>query len=270
VKIAYVTLLADGQVTSRALNAKEAFAVQARSTAALKPRPKVTPEPVLIENLSQRVPVQYGVETILAVRQSTAIGYRLSANLFDEHRVRPLSVHERAVLPTASLLAIDLRTLSEANSAELFSAKYPCAMIPLSIQNFSSSRARTAIFDTLNKMSIEERGRLLIELVGIEEGAPASGLIEALALLKPFARKVLLQAPIGRAGIAKMRSARASAISVALPDVGGGTAKIAAQLLSVGEALRGVSPTLIATGLPSDAMLAVCDVAGFTHATVKA
>ena len=269
VKISYVTSVVDGQVTSRALNAQEARAVQARSTTALKPRPKVTAEPILIEDSAHRLPVQYGVETVIAVRQSTAMGYRLSVTLFDEHGIRPLAPLERTVLPTASLLSIDLRTLIEANASELLTHSYPCVMVPLSVQSFSNSRARTAIFDVMNRLKVEQRSRLLVELVGIDEGAPVSRLVEAAALLKPFCRRVVLQTPVGRVGITNVWSARPAAISVASLDIGSRSSKLASGLLAAGEALKGTAATLIATGLASDTDLAVCEVAGFTHATLQ-
>ena len=268
VRIAYVTSIANGQITARALSSQEALVVQTRSTNALKPKPKVTPEPVLIEDLSRRAPIHYGVEAIVAIRQSTAVGYRLSATLFDEHDLRPLALRERTILSTASLLAIDLRTLLEAQTSGLLSNNYPSMMIPLSIQSLFYSRGRTAVFYVLNRLTTNEQSRLLIELVGIEEGAPSSRLVEAMALLKPFCRKVVLQTPPGRAVIANVRSVRPSAISVASVDIGGRSAKLASGLISAGEAIKGAASTLIALGLTSDALLSVCQVAGFTHATL--
>jgi hypothetical protein len=103
--------------------------------------------------------------------------------------------------------------------------------------------------------------------VGIEDGTPPSALAEAAALLKPFCRTVVFQAPIGRAGLANIRSARPSAISFAGADLGGQAAKLASGLLALGEAGKGAAPILFATGLSSEAILAVCAVAGFTHAS---
>jgi hypothetical protein len=267
VKVGYVTSVDGGKVMSHGLTSKEASNCGPSSTTPLKPKPKISSEPILIEDAGGRVPVRYGLESIVAVRLSRAIGYRLSATLFDEHSVRPLTLRERTVLPTVSLLALDLRTLLEARTSGLTSGDYPCTMLPLSLQSFSYSRSRTAIFDMLNRLSADHRSRLLIELVGIEDGTPPSALAEAAALLKPFCRTVVFQSPVGRAGLANLRSARPSAISFAAPDLGGQAAKLASGLLALGESSKGAAPILFATGLSSGAVLAVCAVAGFTHAS---
>jgi hypothetical protein len=267
VKVGYVTSLDGGQVMSRGLTSKEGLDSGATPMIPLKPKPKISPEPILIEDAGGRVPVRYGLESIVAVRLSSAIGYRLSATLFDEHSIRPLTLRERTVLPTVSLLALDLRTLLEARASGLTSGDYPCTMLPLSLQSFSYSRSRTAIFDLLNRLKVEQRSRLLIELVGIEDGTPPSALAEAAALLKPFCRTVVFQAPTGRAGLANLRSARPSAISFAAPDLGAQAAKVASGLLVLGEGNKGAAPILFATGLSSEAFLAVCAVAGFSHAS---
>ena len=267
VKVGYVTSVDSGQVMSHGLTSKEALASGSSTTIPLKPRPKISAEPILIEDAGGRVPVRYGLESIVAVRLSRAIGYRLSATLFDEHSLRPLTLRERTVLPTVSLLALDLRTLLEARTSGLISGDYPCTMLPLSVQSFSYSRSRTAIFDMLNRVEAVHRSRLLIELVGIEEGTPPSALAEAAALLKPFCRTVVFQAPVGRAGLANVRAARPSAISFAATDLGGQATKLASGLLALGEGCKGAAPILFPTGIASQALLAVCAVAGFTHAS---
>ena len=268
VKVGQVTSVTNGKVVSEPVSLRKGLVPQSHSTTPLKPKPKVTPEPVLVEGGGGRVPIRFRLESIIGVRASNAVGYRLSATLMDEHGIRPLALRERAALPTASLLAIDLRSLLEARASGLLSGRYRFTMLPLCIQSFSYSRSRTAIFDVLNRLKVEERSRLLVELVGLEEGAPLSAIAESAALLRPFCRTVVFQTPVGRSGIANLRSARPHALSVAAGDLGSQHAKLAAGLLVMGETAKGVAPLLFATGLTSEALLGVCEVAGFTHATL--
>lgn len=270
VKVRSVMSLADGQVASRVLTEEEIQAARNPQPHSPAPRPKVTPEPILIEQAAGRLPVLYGLETVVAVKFSSPIGFRLSATFFDEHNVRVLALKERNLLPTASLLAVDLRTLLEARSSGLSGGDYPRVIVPLSIQSFSNSRARAAIFEQLNRLKAEERGRLLVELVGIEDGAPSSRIAETTALLKPFCRATLIHTPPGRVCAANIRAAQPTAVSIEASYIGGDGSKLAAGLLAAGAALKGIAPTLFATGLPTGVFLDVCAVAGFTHATMKA
>ena len=59
-------------------------------------------------------------------------------------------------------------------------------------------------------------------------------------------------------------------VSISSKDLGLDGKRLAGELLVFGEAVKKTSAIRIATGLTSQAHVAVCSVAGFTHVTMVA
>ena len=214
--------------------------------------------------------VRTSLENVFNLKTDKLIGLRLSTTIQDLDSRRVLNLKERNALSTRALLTIDVHVLDTAKALMSRRSELPVFIIPQALQPVGGSQARFTTFERLNGLELHDRLRLVVEMVGIEAGTPTSRVKETLSLIKPFCRIALCRALPSRTCINALNEAHVQGVSVSSRDLGLDGTRLAGELLAFGEAVKKTSLVRVATGLTSQAHVAVCSVAGFTHVTMPA
>ncbi|WP_174299843.1 hypothetical protein [Caulobacter sp. S45] len=236
-------------------------------TGSARPVRRPTSLPPLVHVIEDQLQQSFAFEHVFNLKLDKPVALRVSSSLMEPITRRPLKPAEQAALTTRLLLKADLNTFE---MLDHLIAEMPPKLIiaPLSMQTLTATKSRSALLTFLNKLDSQAKSRLIVEIYGLEDGTPASRLTETTTLLKPFCRTVMARITSSRSSISNVRTARLPAVSTCALDAGASPAKLAANLLAVGEAARGIAPMLMVSDLPDVMFLSVCTVAGFSHAAV--
>lgn len=151
------------------------------------------------EALTKRI--RYTYRPIWSVRNHAVAAYGCRATV-DDPGGKQLTAYE-VVPPSAParfLSRLDLLVLRRAAQDLVWSEREGKAMlliIPAHYETMARTRARVAYVSECQMITAALRRRLLIELVGVEEGVPASRLNELTQPLVAECRGVLLRLPMG-------------------------------------------------------------------------
>lgn len=213
--------------------------------------------------------VRIGIEEVFDLRAQAILGSRIAASVYDEGVQRVLTHQEIFGLPTHRLLAVKTGVLEAANGL-LGRPMPPVVIVPLLLQAFASSSVRFSIMERIYTQARENRARLIFELVGIDGGTPVSRVQEVLSLLRPACRSVICRSRPTHSGLEVIREAGARGIAIGAQEIGCGGERLSAGLMAFGAAVKTVASLRMATGLDDRSQLAICTLAGYTHASVAA
>ena len=221
----------------------------------------------------RRLRFSSNVDPIIDLNRFAITGHRIEPKIqFDESRLS-LSPAERRELLPRDVQAIDLATLrrglARLSTGESAPGK-PSLIMTVSFLSLSNSRARSALFAEANQARALMTQAVICEVTDFEEGLPVSRLEEAVALLKPFCRSVFVRWTRSGGTAKSAKALGVSGLVVQTPLAHAREDDFALWLLTMGKAVEGQAPTLIATNLPSSNLLPIAAASGFTHATVRA
>ena len=238
-----------------------------------KPAPESAGEGAATTFGGRRLRFSSSVDPIIDLNHAAVTGHRIEPKIqFDDSRLS-LSAAERSQLLPRDLQSIDLSTLrhglTRLASGESCPSK-PSLVMTISFLSLSNTRARSTLFAEAGQAGALMTQAVIWEIADFEEGLPASRLEEGAALLKPFCRSVFARCSTSATRRRSPKSLGLSGLVAQAPLALGREEDFAAWLLGMSRAIEGQAPTLLATNLPSIALLPVAAAAGFTHATVRA
>lgn len=218
----------------------------------------------------RRLRIDFALEHVVSLR------HRVTAAL----RVQPTVSHEATgeIIPSRTfgqLLDDDIAVIDAASLA--FAALFiptdtrsqPPLILPSSFRTLGARKGRNALINLDGVPAPQLKKSLIVELVDIDRGTPQGRLVEVAGLVGGLVRAVFARVQPVKAAMAPVQGARLAGLTLDGADLVGRDSRIANQILAVGAQARGLSPTLMVQGLPSEGFFHVAQVAGFTHAGVR-
>lgn len=277
-----VTELINGEVLCAPLD--PVFILEARACVSAAPstpvdRPDVDPAELRKRNpfsfqsavgLSLRI--DFAVEDLRSLKHGVTAAFRIEPTVTEVATGRVIPSRAFARLSDADLMTIDQATLDFATLylPRVDGPNQPALIVPVSFRTMAASKGRGALIRCSGAIPGRVKASVMIELVDIDKGAPLARLIEVVSLLKGICRGVFARVQPARDAMAPLHGARFMGVTLDAADLPGGDARIASQILEFGRQARGMAPSLVVHGLPSDGFFAVAETAGLTHAALRA
>jgi GGDEF domain-containing protein len=193
----------------------------------------------------------FSIENVISVRHAALAGGRVRREVVPHGGDAPLSRLALCALDTATLAMIDLDTVALARDilAGPSAGAFPLLRAPVSLQTLGHSNSRKTYLNLLRSLPPEATRRIIIEIVNLDEGTPASRVREAVSFLHGACRTVVaFTDPTARA-LAPLRDAGVGGVTVEAEQFGrlGSDRRLAiaafaesAKAVSVRTAIRGV------------------------------
>ena len=187
-----------------------------------------------------------------------ASGRTIPARAFSKLSDDDIAFIDRAALDYAALFA----------GAE--AGPHPPLILPLCFRTLSTRKGRQTLIGAEGLPPHRVKASVMVELIDVDRGTPEARLLEVTGLVGQLCKGVLARLHPGRDAVSPVRGARLQGLTVAAADLGGTDSQVASHMLNIAAQARGRSPALMIHGLPSEGYLDVAEVAGFTHASLKA
>lgn len=280
-KIQVVTAFKDGGLACARLDPKTI----SRNAQVTPPRAPAVPGPSPAE-IARKTPVSFITASGLDLRIDFAIEPMVSLKhqATAARRIEPRVTHVATdtVVPTRNfaklsdddLLFIDRSTLDYASlylpEADARTVQPPLVM-PASFRTLIGRKGR----NHLVRVGATAGGKvlktnLIVELVDVSLSTPGSTLTEVAALLGQLCRAVFIRLQPAKDMMAPVRIIRPQGLTLDAADLGQTDADIAAAIIAFGEQARHQAPMLAVQGLPAEGFFHVAQVAGLTHAGMRA
>ncbi len=212
--------------------------------------------------------LHFQVEDIVSLRHDALAGGRIRRLVVPDGAGAPLSRQQLVSLDTASLAAIDMQTLAFAQTLlhGRSSFAYPSLAMPSALQTFGHSTARAAYLQMLRGLTPEDRRRLTVELINLDEGTPSSRIAEAVSNLRGLCRGVSAFTDPTRRAMSVLKNNQLMCIVVSAAQLAPSGASLETPIARFAEASRGIAPITALYGelLPSE--IAAAREAGITYA----
>ena len=214
--------------------------------------------------------LDYSIEELVSLRHAATAALR----------IRPVVRHVRTgvIIPTwaysrltdSDVEAIDGATLDFASRLRPSATEAQLPLIlPQSFRTLAGRRGRANLIQATHGSADTLKARIIVEITEIGRGTPPGRLNEVASLLGAICKGVFGRLQPGRDAAAPFKDVRLQALALDVGDIVGTDSDVAAALLEVGEQVQGLSPLLIAQGLPADGFSDVAEVAGFTHVAIR-
>jgi hypothetical protein len=210
------------------------------------------------------------LEPVFQLKTWGRIGYRMSRKALLLPAETPLTAAELGQLTSADIERIDFATLARGlNRLQQHTAgvREPSLILPVSFATASSHRGRSMLAEFFHAAQANVQRGLICELYDIE-GAPASGLLEATALMRPHSRFIvgrLNTAPAG--GLAALKDVGLHGVSIECPHATSDDDAFAAFARTVTTAAKGVARAVMLYGVSGPKQAAIASLFGATHAS---
>ncbi|HYE44150.1 MAG TPA: hypothetical protein VEA44_00090 [Caulobacter sp.] len=219
-----------------------------------------------------RLQIAFAVEHLVSLRHQVTAALRIEPTVTDLSSGRVISSHSLTKLSDSERIRIDeasihycglfLRGGAERSRTPL--------ILPASFRTMMASKGRGLLIAAAGKAPDMIRTGLLVELVDVDRGTPPGRLVEVVGLLRTLTRGVFVRGGLAKDALEPLRGARLAGVTLDAGDLAGDPSRLAAALLDFGRQARGLAPALAVQGLPAEDYFAVADVAGMTHAAVRA
>lgn len=219
----------------------------------------------------QKLRIDFALEHVVSLR------YAVTAAL----RVQPTVTHITSgrVIPARSfvrLLDDDIAFIDGATLA--FAALFipadarsqPPLILPASFRTLGARKGRNALVNLGGVAPPQIKKSLIIELTDIDRGTPEGRLVEVTGLVGGLTRAVFARLQPVKGATAAIRGVRLQGLTLDGADLTGRDSRVASQMLALGAQAKGLAPTLMVQGLSNEGFFHVAQVAGFTHAGVRA
>lgn len=141
----------------------------------------------------RRVRVSCGLEPVFELKGYGRIGFRVARRILPGDSEIPLSPAELGKFSRADLLRVDIASIArglDRLAADRLGQRQPSLIIPVSLASLSSTEGRAQIVAALRTANRFVQRGLICELSEVE-GVPASTLISATAVVRPFSLFVI-------------------------------------------------------------------------------
>ena len=214
--------------------------------------------------------VEMSVERLISLRHQTVAALRIEPIVLQESDDAPIPARVGARLCEEDLALVDQATFDFAAQLLAEGRAQPAIILPVSFFTLAARKGRLALAKIAGPNVDLLKSSVMVELVDVGRGTPISRLIDVGGLVTTVCRAAMVRVQPGVDMLASVRGYRPHGLILDAADLTGGDAQIANHLLAFGEQARGAAPMLLVQGLPNDGFFGVAEVAGLTHASLRA
>ncbi len=225
---------------------------------------------VLTTAKGHQIRVELALATLVSLRHQTPAAIRIEPAVFQQSDDLPLVPRVGPRFCEEDLAQVDQAVFDYAAELLATGLPQPAVILPVSFFTLAARKGRLA----LSKIAADQpkllKSSVMVELADVDRGMPISRLIEVGAQLTGLCRAVLVRVQPGIDMLSAVRGYRPHGLTLDAADLPDLDSQIAAQLLSFGDQARGAAPLLLVQGLMDDGFFNVAEVAGLTHAALRA
>jgi hypothetical protein len=216
------------------------------------------------------VRVELSTERLVSLRHQTTAALRIEPVVIQESDGMAILPRVGPRLCEEDLAQIDQATFDFAAQLLAQQRSQPVIVLPVSFFTLAARKGRTALAKVAGPDIGLLKSRVIVELVDVGRGTPISRLIDVGGLITTACRASFVRVQPGVDMLAAVRGYRPHGLTLDGADLPGGDAQIASQILTFGDQARGAAPMLVVQGLANDGFFQVAEVAGLTHAGLRA
>ncbi len=199
------------------------------------------------------------------------IGYRMSRRVIDTRTHEVLDEVERSRLPSSDIGRIDMTTMARAMhriQSDLSDKAPPMLMVPASYTTLASRRGRGAMIARLREAKATLSSQLVCEIADLD-GVPINALYSICSILRPFCYAIFGSvSEINPRAAGALRGAGLNGLTVRYQGPRDPTS-VFAELEALISVCSPVCRTIMITDLEQAQELAVAQLAGATHASLR-
>jgi hypothetical protein len=218
------------------------------------------------------VRIDFSLEHVISLRHKVTAALRVEPTIVQTKTNLVVPARAFAKLSDEDVAAIDHATME---FGALFTTQpktgryQPPVVVPMSFRTMAGRKGRQSLVTAGGMRPEQVKTSVMVELIDVDRGTPEARLLEVAGLLGQISRAVFARLVPGRDATGAVRGARLQGLTLDGSDLTGTDGVMAGQLLDVARQAKGMSPLLLAQGLTSDGFVAVAEVAGFTHASLR-
>jgi len=277
INISEVVALRAGALNCRALDREEIRKAAAswvegevEGQALIGEPPKFSPTISLMTVSGQPIDVMIAVQRIEKLEANRQAAMRASPHITDARTGERFSNKGRLALDAADIAAIDTAVLGLARQAWEAEPELGSIMTPISFHTLSRTGARGKLLNQAGIIADESRRHMLAEIIDVTPGTPAGRICDAVAMTQAFSRGVFIEAHDPVPLKAALSSCRVLGLTFDASDwTEQQAAPLARKLRSFVETGKHLARSLVAHGLPSPSLIALCAAAGLSHAAAS-
>lgn len=263
-KISTVTGFKDGEVACEALNPRD-IAENGSKMMISAEHPRSAFDPLsFVTAGGEQLSLQFAFERIINLRNGAPIAMRVAAEAHDVLTGERVNDRWTERLSPADLATVNTTTVDGVR-AQYEHSKLG-VMTSCSIHALASTRNRIALVELLAAVGQDAGKPILFELLDIDKGTPQGRILEVVAALTPYCRKVVARTTLNKPPIDLLRGCRLSGLSVDCSTAQEHTRGFMMGLSAFAAQARTLSPLVFALGLAGPSACDLAMAAGATHA----
>jgi len=260
----------DVAAAERARDAAATLARAARADEATRP-PPLDRWTLFASSSGRRIGISCSLEPVMQLKTSSRIGYRVTRRVLQLPSHAALSTRDVDALSPGDIEKIDLASIARGIDRMAASQQPddapPSLLLTISYTTLHSRRCRPALLALLAQARQQVRHGLIIEISGID-GAPASALPEAIAVVRPLCLHVIGRLSDGLdQDVRLLKGSGLTGLSVRCPPIDGDAQFIGWTRALVAAATR-IARALFVYDLASMGHAKIAASLGVTHATL--
>jgi hypothetical protein len=224
---------------------------------------------VLTTAKGHQIRVELAIATLVSLRHQTPAALRIEPSVFQQSDDLPLVCRVGPRFCEEDLAQIDQVVFDFAAQLLAEGLSQPALILPVSFFTLAARKGRLAFAKIADQPKLL-KSSVMVELADVDRGMPISRLIEVGSQMTALCRAVLVRVQPGIDMLSAVRGYRPHGITLDAADLADTDSQIAGQLLSFGDQARGAAPLLLVQGLTDDGFFNVAEVAGLTHAALRA
>lgn len=214
--------------------------------------------------------INFAVEHLVSIKHNVTAALCIVATVVDTRSRTVIPTRTFGKLPDDDLYFIDKATIDYAGLYMPKTKGQPPVMIPTSFRTLQTRKGRNALMLATGGATDLLRSGVLLELVDVDIGTPASQLTDVMGLVSALCRGIFIRVRPGKDMIAPVKGFRMQGLTLDCVDLPPADTQVALQMLHFGEQARHLAPVLAVLGLSNDGFTHVASVAGITHAGMRA
>ena len=219
----------------------------------------------------QKLRIDFCLEEMISLRHKVTAALRVEPTVTYVASRRVIPARAFATLMDDDIAFIDRASLDfAAQFAGVEDKPQPPVILPVSFRTMSTRKGRQTLISAHGFAPTRVKSGVMVELIDVDHGTPEARLAEVTGLVGQLCKGVLCRLQPGRDVVGPVRGARLQGLTLDISDLGGSDSQVASHMLNVAAQARGRTHALMIHGLPSEGYLDVAQVAGFTHASLKA
>ncbi len=271
-KIRNVVSIEDGQLDCRPIDPTRAvtsadLASRSRQAHAAQATERGAAHALALTSSLPNHDLTFTIENVISVRHAALAGGRLRRRVTLRGDKKPLDRIALCALDTPTLFRIDLETVALAHDILTgpSALAFPLLRTPVSLQTLGHSSSRSAYVAALRALPPEAAQRVIVEIVNLDEGTPASRISEAVGFLAGSCRAVVAFTDPTLRALGALRGAHIGGVTVEASQLGAPGSDRRVAIAAFADAARAVAVRTAIRGILSEPELAAAKAAGVTY-----